>query len=324
MFDAKDGGGLTGDQFERLKGELQDAYAGAGNAGRPMVLEGGLKWQSMSLSPADMDFAGLKAAAARDIALAFGVPPMLLGLRDRTFAIMTAGIAQRLRRNRPAVPRWTRRRAPQSPASPRHWLQGACLRAHRADPQPLAAVSWANRRTRAMNRTLALALPAALALTACQTVDELPTERLGQATLRLANGLPAGTAQLLASGSQVNISIAVAGISQGVHGTHLHVVGSCEAPDFTSAGGHLNPDSRQHGHENPAGAHMGDLPNVTVGGAGAGTVSATLRGSREEVLARLFDSDGTAVVVHATADDYRTDPSGNAGGRIACGVLTRT
>ena len=87
MFDAKDGGGLTGDQFERLKGELQDAYAGAGNAGRPMVLEGGLKWQSMSLSPADMDFAGLKAAAARDIALAFGVPPVLVGLPgDATYA----------------------------------------------------------------------------------------------------------------------------------------------------------------------------------------------------------------------------------------------
>lgn len=87
VFDAKDGGTLTGEQFDRLKAELQDAYAGAGNAGRPMVLEGGLKWQAMSLTPADMDFAGLKAAAARDIALAFGVPPMLLGLPgDATYA----------------------------------------------------------------------------------------------------------------------------------------------------------------------------------------------------------------------------------------------
>ena len=87
VFDAKDGGTLTGEQFDRLKAELQDAYAGAGNAGRPMVLEGGLKWQAMSLTPADMDFAGLKAAAARDIALAFGVPPMLLGLPgDNTYA----------------------------------------------------------------------------------------------------------------------------------------------------------------------------------------------------------------------------------------------
>lgn len=173
-----------------------------------------------------------------------------------------------------------------------------------------------------MTRALALSLAAALA--ACQTTDELPSDRLGQATLRLANGLPAGTAQLLASGSQVNISIAVAGISQGAHGVHLHTVGACEAPDFESAGGHLDPEGRQHGTQNPAGAHLGDLPNVTVGGTGAGTVSATLRGPREAVLSRLFDADGTAVVVHAGPDDYRTDPSGNSGTRIACGVLTRT
>jgi len=82
-----DAGGLTGEQFDRLKGELAQAYAGGANAGRPMLLEGGLKWQSLSLSPADMDFAELKAAAARDIALAFGVPPMLLGLPgDATYA----------------------------------------------------------------------------------------------------------------------------------------------------------------------------------------------------------------------------------------------
>jgi len=82
-----DGAPLAPDQFERLKEELAAAYQGAGNAGRPMLLEGGLSWQSMALSPADMDFAGLKAAAARDIALAFGVPPMLLGLPgDNTYA----------------------------------------------------------------------------------------------------------------------------------------------------------------------------------------------------------------------------------------------
>ena len=80
VFDAGDGGGLSADQFDRLKAELAAAFCGQANAGRPMVLEGGLKWQSLSLSPADMDFATLKEAAARDIALAFGVPPMLLGL----------------------------------------------------------------------------------------------------------------------------------------------------------------------------------------------------------------------------------------------------
>ena len=87
VHDAPDGAGLTGEQFERLKAELASAYSGQGNAGRPMVLDGGLKWQSMALSPADMDFAELKSAAARDIALAFGVPPMLLGLPgDNTYA----------------------------------------------------------------------------------------------------------------------------------------------------------------------------------------------------------------------------------------------
>lgn len=173
-------------------------------------------------------------------------------------------------------------------------------------------------------KPLLLALPLAAALAGCQTVDELPTQRLGQATLRLASGLPGGTVQLLASGSQVNISIAVVGLSPGVHGVHLHMTGSCDAPDFTSAGGHLNPQNHQHGIENPLGAHLGDLPNLTVGSTGTGTVSATLRGTSEEVLARIFDADGTAVVVHAGPDDYRTDPSGNSGGRIACGVLMRT
>jgi len=87
VYDGGEAGGLTPDQFDRLKTELAQAFSGEGNAGRPMVLEGGLKWQSLSLSPADMDFASLKAAAARDIALAFGVPPMLLGLPgDATYA----------------------------------------------------------------------------------------------------------------------------------------------------------------------------------------------------------------------------------------------
>jgi len=87
VYDGEDGGALSAEQFDRLKSELQNAFQGHGNAGRPMLLEGGLDWKAMSLSPADMDFATLKAAAARDIALAFGVPPMLLGLPgDNTYA----------------------------------------------------------------------------------------------------------------------------------------------------------------------------------------------------------------------------------------------
>ncbi|BBC71603.1 portal protein [Altererythrobacter sp. B11] len=87
VYDGGENAALTGEQFERLRDELAGAFSGSANAGRPMLLEGGLKWQSLSLSPAEMDFAELKASAARDIALAFGVPPMLLGLPgDNTYA----------------------------------------------------------------------------------------------------------------------------------------------------------------------------------------------------------------------------------------------
>ena len=163
-----------------------------------------------------------------------------------------------------------------------------------------------------------------LALAGCQSIQQLPTERLGSATLRFANGLPAGTAQLYGNGSEVSISVALAGMEPGTHGVHLHTTGSCQAPDFSTAGGHLNPQDHEHGHENPQGAHLGDLPNATIGASGGGTVSATLRGARADVLGALFDADGTAIVVHAGPDDYRTDPSGNSGDRIACGVFSRS
>ena len=161
-------------------------------------------------------------------------------------------------------------------------------------------------------------------LAGCESIQQLPTERLGSATLRFANGLPAGTAQLYGNGSEVSLSAALAGFDPGTRGIHLHTTGSCEAPGFTSAGGHLNPQGHQHGTENPQGAHLGDLPNVTIGASGGGTVSATLRGTRAEVLGSIFDADGTAIVVHAGPDDYRTDPSGNSGDRIACGVFSRS
>ncbi|WP_235913480.1 superoxide dismutase family protein [Croceibacterium salegens] len=174
-----------------------------------------------------------------------------------------------------------------------------------------------------MPATRLLAIAAlGLAVTGCESIQEVPTERIGSATLHFANGLPAGTAQLYGNGTQVSISIALAGFSPGVHGIHLHMIGKCDAPDFTSAGGHLNPGGKQHGTSNPAGSHMGDLPNVTIGDQGAGTVSATLMGSRAEILADIFDGDGSAIVVHAGPDDYKTDPSGNSGARVACGVFT--
>ncbi len=170
-------------------------------------------------------------------------------------------------------------------------------------------------------------LPSALAamtLSACTTTGDVPTAKLATATLKQGNGLPAGTAVLAAAGDKVTLTVAVAGLSAGDRGMHLHMVGRCDGPDFTSAGGHLNPGGRQHGAHNPAGSHLGDLPNLTVGANGAGSVTATLPGTRAELEAALFDADGTAIVVHAAADDYKTDPTGNSGPRVACGVLTRS
>lgn len=119
VMEAGEGATLTGPQFDRLQTELLAAYAGTGNAGRPMLLEGGLRWQPLSLTPADMDFAELKAAAARDIALAFGVPPMLLGRRGRRSASAMAGGALSLRPLLQAAPRSMPKRE-----SPSHnWLR---------------------------------------------------------------------------------------------------------------------------------------------------------------------------------------------------------
>lgn len=169
-----------------------------------------------------------------------------------------------------------------------------------------------------MRRTSILVLLAST-LAACTTLGDIPTAQVASATLRQGNGAPAGTVILARAGDRMTINVALA----GQHGMHLHTVGRCDAPDFTSAGGHLNPAGRQHGHDNPAGSHLGDLPNITVANNGAGAASAELKGTAATLESTLFDADGTAVVIHAGADDYRTDPAGNAGARIACGVLVR-
>jgi len=110
----------------------------------------------------------------------------------------------------------------------------------------------------------------------------------------------------------------------GQHAFHIHETGECDAPDFESAGGHFNPTDEQHGWDNPQGYHAGDLPNVHVQDDGRLAVeyfsdAVTLREGEET---SLFDDDGSAIVIHAGADDYRTDPAGAAGERIACGVIS--
>lgn len=121
---------------------------------------------------------------------------------------------------------------------------------------------------------------------------------------------------------RLHINVKVGGISAGRHGIHLHAVGQCVAPTFASAGGHHNPLGAEHGLANPAGAHAGDLPNLVVNVAGRGHLDAM---SHHATLSAgpvsLLDGDGTAIVIHANEDDQVTNPTGNSGPRIACGVI---
>lgn len=142
-------------------------------------------------------------------------------------------------------------------------------------------------------------------------------------TLRDSGGRTVGTALLTPATDGVQVVLSTNGLPAGVHGVHVHMNGTCDAPDFTTAGGHFNPTSRQHGTENPAGPHAGDLPNMTVDANGRGTVTGVARGVTlmGGGANSLRKPGGTSLMVHATADDYRTDPSGNSGARIACGVI---
>ena len=143
------------------------------------------------------------------------------------------------------------------------------------------------------------------------------------APLAAADGAPRGEARLVAIGDRVELRVADTGLPAGNLGMHLHMSGKCEGPKFESAGAHLNPGNRKHGSENPDGSHLGDLPNLTVAADGSGNAVAGLAEMRSGAEQALFDADGTAIVIHAKADDYKTDPSGDSGDRIACGVMTR-
>lgn len=170
---------------------------------------------------------------------------------------------------------------------------------------------------------LALALVALLSLV---PVVGAEGERAG-GTLVDGAGRAIGRVQLeqLASGVRLDVTFqGVDVVKPGEHGIHLHAVGKCDGPDFTTAGGHFNPNQKQHGLENPAGPHAGDLPNLTVDANQQGFLSGTAAGAAlsGRNAASLRRPGGTALVIHATADDLRTDPSGNSGARIACGVVT--
>ncbi len=179
-----------------------------------------------------------------------------------------------------------------------------------------------------VRKTLPIAALCGLAVAACVPSgapgDAGAPPTVSQASARIADS--SGRQLAVASAAQQNdglrISVSASGLRPGSYGLHVHAVGRCDAPDFTSAGPHWNPTMRQHGSQNPQGAHRGDLPNLIVGANGQGEIAFTIPEARlSGGVGGMLDADGAAIVLHAGPDDYRTDPSGNSGARIGCGVF---
>ncbi len=143
------------------------------------------------------------------------------------------------------------------------------------------------------------------------------------APLRNAEGQVLGMAIFTQEPQGVRISVTVKGLSPGEHGIHIHAVGKCEPPDFLSAGPHFNPTNKKHGLKNPEGPHAGDLPNLVVGEDGSAVYEhITDRVTLTPGELSLFDEDGSSLIIHAGPDDQITDPAGNSGARVLCGVIT--
>ena len=169
-----------------------------------------------------------------------------------------------------------------------------------------------------------LTVPIALVLLAgCATVT--PTKSsTATADLKDAGGRSVGTATLSEVPGGVRIVMEVKGLPPGPKGVHIHEAGKCEGPQFTSAGGHFNPEKKEHGTLNPRGPHAGDLPNITIAGDGNGRLETTTnRVTLGSGATSVFDADGSSLVIHAGPDDFLTDPTGNSGGRSACGVIVK-
>lgn len=142
--------------------------------------------------------------------------------------------------------------------------------------------------------------------------------------LKNAQGQSVGTATLTPSGKGVRIKLALTNLSPGQHAIHFHEMAKCEGPAFESAGAHFNPDGKMHGLKNPKGPHAGDMNNFTVNAKGMANATVTdMRVNLGSNNHSLYTNGGTSLVIHEKADDMKTDPSGNSGGRIACGVISK-
>lgn len=173
-------------------------------------------------------------------------------------------------------------------------------------------------------RMIVLMAGTALALSACKEDNKmgvgapLAGGAHAVALLKSATGADVGRATATEVAGGLRVTVDAKGLPAGTHGAHIHTVGRCDAPDFASAGGHWNPTGMKHGSMNPQGPHEGDMPNLMIDTGGRGTIAMTIPGA---TMAGLLDTDGSALVIHANADDLMTDPAGNSGPRIACGVF---
>ena len=141
------------------------------------------------------------------------------------------------------------------------------------------------------------------------------------ATIGDVAGTTIGSATFIDTPAGLLVTVTVSGLGIGMHGAHLHAVGSCLAPDFNSAGPHFNPSNRQHGFRNPSGHHAGDMPNIISPPAGQHRVQFVLEGVKLTGRGGLMDADGASIVIHTSEDDHLSDPAGESGGRYACGVI---
>ncbi|MDQ6768995.1 MAG: superoxide dismutase family protein [Gemmatimonadota bacterium] len=177
------------------------------------------------------------------------------------------------------------------------------------------------------NRTLLLNVAVTVALCGACTTAQRMGNSVSRATAIMydLNGAPIGTAQIWQDPSGlVNVDIASLALPAGTHGIHFHEVAKCEggATAFSTAGAHYNPMGKEHGLENPKGPHAGDAPNIVVPAGGIAKVAfSSDRVTLTPGTVTLFDADGSSIVVHANADDQHSQPSGNSGARIACGVV---